>query len=66
MAAERGADRLRQRLGAVDDEQAEDLRIEPASRQVVEQGLADGGIFRRPLDHREGMLLPLAVNPDGR
>ena len=66
MAAERGANRLRQRLRAVDDEQAIGLRIEPAPRQVVEQSLADGGVLRRPFHHRKRMLFSLAVDPDRR
>jgi len=66
VTAEGVSDRLRQRLGAVDDEQAEEVRIEPAPHQVVEQGLADGGVLRRPLHHRKRMLLALAVDADGR
>ena len=57
MAAEGVADRLGQRLGPVDDEQAADRRLQATPDQVVEQRLHHGGILGRPLDHAEGMLL---------
>lgn len=49
------ADRLGQRLGAVDDEQAADRRVEAAADQIVEQRLGYGGVLAR-----------LSITPSGR
>jgi hypothetical protein len=43
--AEHGADRLAQRLGAVDDEQDSLLGIQPAVDQVGQQSGGDGGVL---------------------
>src|SRR5271157_4362187 len=37
-----------QRLGAIDDEQADDIRSQPALDQVSQQCLDHGGVLRRP------------------
>ena len=59
MAAEGAANDFAQRLGAVDDEQPTDRRVEPALDQIVDQRLDDCGIFGRPLDQAKRM--PIAV-----
>ena len=64
VATEGVADRLGQRLGAVDDEQAADRRVEAAPNQVVEQGLHHGSVLRRPLDHAERMFSAVPVDAD--
>ena len=64
MAAEGVADRLGQRLGPVDDEQAADRRIEAAPDQVVEQRLRHGSVLASPFNHAEGMLRAVAVDAD--
>ena len=51
-------------LGAVDDEQAADRRVEAAPNQVVEQGLHHGSVLRRPLDHAERMFSAVPVDAD--
>ncbi|MGB6767962.1 MAG: hypothetical protein WBE50_07695, partial [Methyloceanibacter sp.] len=45
------------------DEQAADLRVEPALDQIVDQRLDDSGIFGRALDQAERMLIAVAVTP---
>jgi hypothetical protein len=45
VGAEGAANDFAQRLGAVDDEQAAGLRVEPALDQIVDQRLDDSGIF---------------------
>jgi hypothetical protein len=63
VGAEGAANDFAQRLGAVDDEQAADLRVEPALDQIVDQRLDDSGIFGRALDQAERMLIAVAVTP---
>jgi hypothetical protein len=63
VGAEGAANDFAQRLGAVDDEQAADLRVEPALDQIVDQRLDDSGIFglsTRP----SGCLSPLPSHPE--
>src|SRR5450830_1076784 len=48
MPAEGRADDFAQRLGAIDDEQPADLRVEPALDQIVDERLLDGRILGRP------------------
>ena len=64
VGAEGAADDFAQRLGAVDDEQPTDLRVEPALDQIVDQRLDDSGIFGRPLDQAERMLIAVAVDAE--
>jgi hypothetical protein len=63
--AEDGADRLAQRLGAVDDEQDALLGIEAALDQVGEQRGRDGGVLGRafPEPKRALLILGLAARP---
>jgi hypothetical protein len=49
--------RAAQRLGAVDDEQPADLRVEPAFDQIVDERLHDGGFLGRPFDQAERVLI---------
>ena len=58
------ADRLGERLGAIDDEQPANTGIEPAIDQVVDQRLDDGGILGGAFDNAERMLVTVAVNPE--
>jgi hypothetical protein len=55
--AECRADHLAQRLGAVDDEQPADLRVEPSFDQIVDEHLHDGGILGRPFAQAERVLI---------
>ena len=64
-AAEGAADDFAQRLGAVDDEQPTDRRVEPALDQIVDQRLEHSGIFGRPLDQAERMLIAVAIDAEG-
>ena len=59
-------DRLGQCLGAVDDEQAADRRVQAAPNQIVEQRLHGGSTFGGALDRAKRMLAPLRVDPDRR
>ncbi len=52
MLAKGVADRLFQRFRPVDDEQAADLRIKPASDQIVEKRVYDGGVLGGAFHHR--------------
>jgi hypothetical protein len=65
VSAEGAADDCAQRFGAVDDEQPTDLRVEPALDQIVDQRLDDSGIFGRPLDQAERMLIAVPVDAEG-
>src|SRR5438128_4103558 len=65
MAAEGLANRLGQRLGSVDDEQAADLGVQTALDQVVEQRLHHSGVLGGALDHAERVLVARTVNADG-
>ncbi len=51
------ADRFAERLGAIDDEQPGQRWIEPLAEEIVEQGLDDDRVLRRPLDHGQDMLV---------
>ena len=64
--AKGAADRLGQRLGAVDDEQPHHRRVEAALDKVVEQRLNRGGIFGGPLDQPQRVLLARGVDADCR
>jgi hypothetical protein len=66
MAAERAADRLDQRLRAIDDEQAAELRIQPAFDQAVQQRLHHSSIFGRSLQQAERVLGTFALDADRR
>src|SRR4029450_8460932 len=55
---------LAQRLGAVDDEQSADLRVEPALDQIVDQRLHDGGILGRRFDQGEWMFAAVGIDPE--
>ena len=57
VGAEGPANDFAQRLGAVDDEQPTDPRVEPALDQIVDQRLDHSGVFGRPLDQAERMLI---------
>ncbi len=50
------ADRFAERLRAIDDEQPRHRQIEPPADEIVEQGLDDDRVLRRPLDHGQDML----------
>ena len=65
VVAEGAADDFAQRLGAVDDEQPTDRRVEPALDQIVDQRLEHSGIFGRPLDQAERMLIAVAIDAEG-
>ena len=65
VAAESLADRLGERLGAVDDEEAADAGIEAALDQVVEQRLDRGGVLGSVLDDGQLELVARRVDPDG-
>jgi hypothetical protein len=65
VAAEGAANDFAQRLGAVDDEQPTDPRVEPALDQMVDQRLDHSGVFGRPLDQAERMLIAVAVDAEG-
>jgi hypothetical protein len=62
VGAEGSTDDFAQRLGAVDDEQPADLRIEPALNQIVDQRLHHGGILSCSLDQTERMLVAFAID----
>src|SRR5258707_1716211 len=63
--AEGLADRLRQRLGTIDDEEAADGRIEPTAGQVVQQRLHGRSILGGAFDNRQRMLVAFAVDANG-
>ena len=64
VAPEGPPDRLGQRLGAIDDEQPADRRIEPALDQVVEQRLDHRRVLGGALDQRRaGASSPLPSMP---
>jgi hypothetical protein len=56
MATERSPDRLAQRLGAVNDEQAADRWVQAAPDRVIEQRLHGLGVLGGAFDHAERML----------
>ena len=60
------ADRFAERLRAIDDEQPGQRRIEPPGEEIVEQGLDDDSVLRRPLDHGQDMLVAVAIDADRR
>jgi hypothetical protein len=64
--AEGSADCLGQGPGAIDDEQPQHRRIEPALDQVVDERLDGRGVLRRTLDEAERMLVTLRVDANRR
>ncbi len=60
------ADRFAERFRAIDDEQPGHRRIEPPADEIVEQGLDDDRVLRRPLDHGQDMLIAVAIDADRR
>ena len=50
----------------VDDEQPGQRRIEPPGEEIVDQGLDDDRVLRRPLDHGQDMLVAVAIDADRR
>jgi hypothetical protein len=61
MGAEGPTNDLAQRLGAVDDEQPADLRVEPALDEIVDQGLDGRGVLRCALDEAKRSLVTPSV-----
>jgi hypothetical protein len=51
-----------ERLGAVDDEQRRAVRVEAALVRRDEEIADEGGVLRRPLDEREGVLGPVEAD----
>ena len=41
-------------------------RIEPPGEEIVDQGLDDDRVLRRPLDHGQDMLVAVAIDADRR
>ena len=64
MSAEGSTDDFAQRLGAVNDEQPADFRVEPALDQIVDQRLHDGGVLCRPFDQAERMLVAFTIDTE--
>src|SRR5262249_29750886 len=62
--AETAADGFAQHLGALDDEQPADLRVEPARDEIIDQRLDHGGILRRPFDQRQRMLVASGIDAE--
>jgi hypothetical protein len=65
MGAECPTDHFAQRLGAINDEQPADFRVEPALNQVVDQRLHHSGILSRPLDQTGRVLVAFSINAEG-
>ena len=57
---------IAERLRAIDDEQPGQRRIEPPGEEIVDQGLDDDRVLRRPLDHGQDMLVAVAIDADRR
>ncbi len=62
VGAESSTDDFAQRLGAVDDEQPADFRVEPAFNQIVDQRLHDGGVLGCSLDQTKRMLVAFTID----
>ena len=60
------SDRFAECLRAIDDEQPRQRRIEPPGEEIVDQGLDDDRVLRRPLDHGQDMLVAVAIDADRR
>ena len=60
------SDRFAECLRAIDDEQPRQCRIEPPGEEIVDQGLDDDRVLRRPLDHGQDMLVAVAIDADRR
>lgn len=60
------AHRPAQRLGAVDDDQAGDVRLPPALDQVDQQRLDHGSVLRRSHGQRQHVLFASRVDADRR
>ena len=56
------SDRFAECLRAIDDEQPRQCRIEPPGEEIVDQGLDDDRVLRRPLDHGQDMLVAVAID----
>ena len=65
VGSEGPTDRFAQGFRTVHHEQPADIRIKASSDQIVQQCLNHSGVFRRPLDDPERVLLPGNVNADG-
>jgi len=65
VSAEGSTDDFAQRLGAVDDEQPADFRVEPALDQIVDQRLDDGGVLGCSLDQTKRMLVAFTIDAEG-
>jgi hypothetical protein len=66
VTAERAADRLDQRLRAIDDEQPTHARIQPALDQVVQQRLHHRGIFAGAFQQAKRVFCAFAIDADRR
>src|ERR1700728_234255 len=62
--SELGADRLRERLTAVDDEEHRAIRADATRFEVGEQAATGGRVLRRAFVEAEGVLVTLLVNPE--
>ena len=60
------SDRFAECLRAIDDEQPRQCRIEPPGEEIVDPGLDDDRVLRRPLDHGQDMLVAVAIDADRR
>jgi hypothetical protein len=65
-ASEGSADRLGQRLRAVDDEQPRHCRVESARDEIVDERLNGRRIFRCTLGEAERMLVALCIDTERR
>ena len=50
----------------MNSKQPRQRRIEPPGEEIVEQGLDDDRVLRRPLDHGQDMLVAVAIDADRR
>ncbi|TWH92058.1 hypothetical protein IQ17_07262 [Bradyrhizobium daqingense] len=65
VTAEGLADRLRQRLRTIDNEEAADSTIEPKASQVVHHRLHNRSILGGVFDNRQRMVVAFAVDSNG-
>ena len=63
VGAERAVNHFAQRLGAVDDEQLADRRVEPALAQIIHQRLHHAGVLGCPSTRPSGCLCSSASMP---
>src|SRR5208337_2205161 len=66
IASKRAADRLGQRLRAIDDEQTSHRRIKSTLDEIVDERLHGRRIFGRALDEAERMFVAVRVDADRR